>query len=57
MSDAELLAEMRRQYEFATLETHMLVGGVLYLRCTRCRVRPVPKGWAFLSLCDECLDD
>lgn len=56
MSDAELLAEMRRQNEYATLEGHMLVDGVLYLRCTRCKVRPVPHGWSFIQACDECLE-
>lgn len=56
MSDETLLAEMRRQYEFATLESHLLVDGVLYLRCRRCKVRPVPHDWSFVQRCDECLE-
>jgi hypothetical protein len=55
VTDEETLAEMRRQYQFATLEAHILVDGVLYLRCTRCKVRPVPHGWSFIQACDECL--
>lgn len=57
MSDEELLADMRRQYEYATLESHMLVDGVLFLRCTRCRIRPVPKVHFMFELCDPCLDE
>jgi hypothetical protein len=55
--DEQLLAEMRRHYEFATLENHMLVDGALYLRCTKCWLRPVPHGWSFIPRCNECLSD
>lgn len=46
---------MRRLYPHATRETHMLVDGVIYLRCGRCRARPVPRGWSFIMWCDPCL--
>jgi hypothetical protein len=49
------LAEMRRQYPYATAETHMLADGKVHLRCGRCKVRPVPHGWSFVQWCDECL--
>lgn len=57
MNDAEVLAEMRRQYPYATLEDHILVDGVVYLRCGQCKTRPVPKGWSFMQWCDMCLND
>jgi hypothetical protein len=54
---ADDLAEMRRQYRHATLETHMLdENGEVRLRCARCKVRPVPKGWSFIQVCDPCLE-
>jgi hypothetical protein len=56
MSGEELI-EMRKQYSYATLENHMLVDGVLHLRCKQCNERPVPKGWCFVCLCDPCLDE
>lgn len=55
-TEAAVLAEMQRQYQYATPVSHILVEGVLYLRCQRCRRRPVPHG-AFITLCDPCLDD
>jgi hypothetical protein len=55
MNDAEILAEMRRQYEYATLETHLLIDGTVYLRCHRCKVRPVPNDFSFVEFCDPCL--
>ena len=53
----ELLTEMRRQYEFAELDTHMLVDGVLHLRCRRCKERPIPHHYGCVLLCDPCLDE
>lgn len=50
------LAEMRRQYPYATAEDHMLADGRIRLRCRQCRERPVPEGYAFAALCDPCLD-
>jgi hypothetical protein len=55
VTEDEELAEMRRQYSQATREAHMLVDGVLYLRCAKCKERPVPKGWSFVAWCDPCL--
>ena len=49
------LAEMRRQYPYATAEAHMLADGKVHLRCGRCKIRPVPYGWSFVQWCDECL--
>lgn len=56
MTEADELAGMRRQNRNATPETHMLADGVLYLRCRRCRERPVPHGYSFVMMCDPCLD-
>jgi hypothetical protein len=56
MTAEEELAEMRSQYRYATLEGHVLVAGVLRLRCLRCKTRPVPAGWSFVALCGECLE-
>ena len=54
----DVLAEMRRQYEHATLESHMLdENGEVRLRCGRCGIRPVPKGWSFIQACDPCLSE
>jgi hypothetical protein len=56
MTDAEVLAEMRRQYPYAELASHMLDGeGNVRLRCGSCRTRPVPHDWSFVMLCDPCL--
>lgn len=57
MTPDEELAEMRRQYSQATAEAHMLAGGTVFLRCAKCRERPVPKGWSFMQLCDPCLQE
>lgn len=57
MTPEEELAEMRRQYQYATLESHILVDGVLYLRCARCKKRPVPHEWQHAMWCDPCLDE
>lgn len=51
------LAEMRRQYRWATVENNILVDGVLRVRCGVCRSRPVPVDWASMQWCDECLDE
>lgn len=56
-AEAGELAEMRRHYPNATLESHILVDGVLHLRCKRCRERPVPRAWFCAMLCDPCLDE
>jgi hypothetical protein len=57
VSDDKELAEMKRQYRYATREDHMLVDGVLHLRCRQCGIRPIPKYWSFAALCDPCLDE
>jgi hypothetical protein len=58
MDDGELLARMRRQYQYAALETHMLdADGVLRLRCGICRARPVPPSAGSVIWCDQCLDE
>jgi formylmethanofuran dehydrogenase subunit E len=54
MTDEEL-ALMRAQYQWATLENHMLVDGVVHLRCKRCGERPIPHDWSFVALCNPCL--
>lgn len=56
MTPEQQLAEMRRQYPHAQLETHMLVGGKVRLRCLDCLQRPVPENWYAAVLCDPCLD-
>jgi hypothetical protein len=55
VTDVELLAAMRRQCEHATLETHVLSGGILHLRCGACRVNPVPANAINVMWCDPCL--
>jgi hypothetical protein len=55
VTDAELLAEMRKQYAYATLADHMLVDGVLHLRCRICDVNPVPHNAGVALWCDQCL--
>lgn len=57
MTDEEMLAEMRRHYEYATLESHILVDGVLYGRCNLCHERPIPHTAHHVMLCDACLDE
>lgn len=55
VKDAETLALMHAQYPFATLESHMLVNGLVHLRCARCKERSVPHSFSFIQLCDPCL--
>jgi hypothetical protein len=57
MTDAELLAEMREQYEYATLEDHMLADGMLRRRCGICRVNPVPANAVCVMWCDPCVEE
>jgi hypothetical protein len=57
MTPEQELAEMREQYEHATLEAHMLVKGMLYRRCNICKVRPVPHNALVFIWCDPCLDE
>jgi hypothetical protein len=57
MTEADELAEMRRQYRHANPGTHMLVDGVLYLRCKQCGERPVPHGYSHVMWCDPCIDE
>lgn len=52
---ADELAEMRRQYQHATVAIHMLVDGVVRHRCLVCKSRPLPEDWSFMAWCDECL--
>ena len=52
-----MLAEMHRQFRYATLESHILADGVLYLRCRRCKIRPVPHYWQHFMWCDQCLEE
>jgi hypothetical protein len=54
MSDDELTI-MRSIYPYATLESHMLVDGELYLRCRKCGIRPVPHDYFFIAWCNVCL--
>jgi hypothetical protein len=56
MTDEELLAKMREQYQYATLESHILQDGVLYLRCHVCLVKPVPI-YGSVLWCDDCIDE
>lgn len=37
------------------LKAHILVDGTLHRACMGCRVRPVPRGFCCILLCDECL--
>jgi hypothetical protein len=57
MTEEEPLAEMRKQYEYATLEDYMLVDGVLHQRCRVCRVNPVPGNAGVVMWCDPCVDE
>lgn len=57
MTDEEILAEMQRQYKYARLETHMLVGGVLYGRCGICGKNPIPHEAQHVMWCDPCIDE
>lgn len=57
VTDETLLAEMRRQYPYAELATHMLSGGLVRLRCHQCKIRPVPEAWQHVQWCDPCLDE
>lgn len=57
MNDAELLAEMQKQYKYATLETCMLINGEVRQRCRACGVRPLPKQSVSVLWCDPCLDE
>jgi hypothetical protein len=56
MDDEEMLVEMRKQYEYATLETHMLVDGVLYQRCRICMKNPIII-FGNVLWCDDCIDE
>lgn len=56
MTNEETLAEMRKQYEDATLEDHILVNGVVYLRCHICKKNPVPH-FACVLWCENCIDE
>lgn len=56
MTDEELLAEYRKQYEHATIETHMLVDGKLYQRCHVCFKNPLIV-FGNVMWCDQCLDE
>lgn len=57
MTDEEILAEMRKQYQYATLEHHILVGGVLYGRCMICKERPIPHTAIHVMWCELCIDE
>lgn len=57
MTDEELLAEMRKHYQYATLEDYILVDGVLYGRCGICRKRPIPHTAIHVMWCDECMNE
>lgn len=57
MTDEEMLAEMRKHYEYAMLEDYILVDGVLYGRCRICRVRPIPHTAVHVMWCDQCMDE
>lgn len=57
MTDEELLTKMRAIYQYATLESHMLVDGDVYLRCRRCKTRPVPHHYVAVMNCDQCLEE
>lgn len=57
MTDEEMLAEMRKQYEHATLESHILVDGVLFVRCRICGKNPLPPNFGSVLWCDPCLDE
>jgi hypothetical protein len=57
MTDEELLAAMRAQYKYATLEKHMLVDGIVYARCLVCLIRHVPREAGSVRWCDPCVDE
>lgn len=57
MDDDDLLAVMRAQYKYATLETCVLVGGIVYQRCLVCGKGPVPHEAGSVRWCDPCLDE
>jgi hypothetical protein len=56
VTDEELLAEYRKQYEYAMLETHMLVDGILYQRCHICRKNPLII-FGCVLWCDACINE
>lgn len=57
MTPEEELAEMRRQYRYATLENNILVDGVIRMRCRICRKKPLPTNVASVLWCDSCIDE
>lgn len=57
LRDAEELAEMKKQYPYATLEHHMMFNGEVRRRCGICLREPVREGAYHVMWCETCLSE